>query len=95
MSIQAVDKQINKIRKEHDGLVTETVFGYEEGWWGRQRYTTKVICPDLKTFVDTKLLNSRMPETFDRSSEFTLLVADIRNRASGRVGLPALSTAGD
>lgn len=68
-------KQAKTVRAAYERLMGERVFGYQTpGWWSSEQiYTKKIVSSRIKTFADTQLLESKLPDQFARAGEPTAI----------------------
>jgi hypothetical protein len=68
---------LQKARTEYDESAAKRVFGYEEqGLFSRERHTSKGLSDELKTFLDSGILEGKLPDRFDDIALFKKLLRD-------------------
>ncbi|MCP4137523.1 MAG: DUF4157 domain-containing protein [bacterium] len=71
-------------RKDYNKSVKDRTVGYQEsggflGYFTYQNTTTKPISAELKQFVDSHILENKIPDTFDQVAVFKGMIAKIKS----------------
>jgi hypothetical protein len=75
--------RVEKTRQRYDSDISERVFGYEPQD-GRESETTKAISPELKAYLDARVLEGEMPDHFDEVPAFQRIVDGVVQIAAGQ-----------
>ena len=80
-----IEDWIEETRSQYDSEMNERTFGYEMegglfGVGGEQVHTTKPMSDKLKSFLDSSVLENKIPERFDDVSGFPALMEAARGR---------------
>jgi hypothetical protein len=81
-----IGPSLEKVRAEYDAEMSRRVFGYEDeggflGFGSEQAYTTRPIRNDLRAYLDTAVLEGRIPDRFEQDPRLHALAAEAARRA--------------
>jgi len=79
VSKDKVVRMANIARKDYNDVMKEMVFGYEESAWysSDQVETTRPLSAAMKRFLDTELLEDKIPDDFDKVTKLRQLYLDL------------------
>jgi hypothetical protein len=86
------NKEVTRAVRDYDNAMRDRKHGYEPSLpfgYGRQIPCEKPISDELKAFLDSRVLEGRISDTFAGSAEFEKKVADINALYVGQASNPA------
>jgi len=80
VSVDEFKSMLSDVARDYDESQAAFTFGYQDKFLKDQVYTTREISPELRDFIDTNILEGRIPNRFSDSNELIGLQASVRER---------------
>jgi len=80
VSAEKFKSMLDDVAREYDASQADFTFGYQDKFLKGQVDTTREISPEMRAFIDTKILEGKIPDRFSDSNELTGLQESIRER---------------